>query len=233
MRYSFYEVYVTALRAFSGMGFPYGADEDAAYMIAWLELNNLNGIKLLINSIDKIDNKYNGKIKIDNTELIINLKNSSVLMKGPALIDYFESKLDQKKKMEIIINNCLDAHFFMPLLYKSSPKIFFSKLIYLNSNDKKTICLFKKNLMQTGLSSNEIAIEKKQVKIIMSSKADLFFLEKVKQEISSNTMQNNLAKSLNPNIEDWGIMEKIAHRTFVPESEESRIKGAGGGDDND
>ena len=66
MRYSFYEVYVTALRAFSGMGFPYGADEDAAFIIAWLELNNFNGIKLLVNSIDIIDNQYNGKVNIDN-----------------------------------------------------------------------------------------------------------------------------------------------------------------------
>ena len=90
MRYSFYEVYVTALRAFSGMGFPYGADEDAAFIIAWLELNNFNGIKLLVNSIDIIDNKYSGENKIDNNEFIINLKNSSVLMKGPALIDYFD-----------------------------------------------------------------------------------------------------------------------------------------------
>ena len=46
------------------MGFPYGADEDAAYIIAWLELNKLNGIKLLANSINQIDNKYNGGIII-------------------------------------------------------------------------------------------------------------------------------------------------------------------------
>ena len=87
--------------------------------------------------------------------------------------------------------------------------------------------------MQAGLSSHEIAVEKKQVKIIMSSEDDLFFPDVIKREISSSTMQNNLAKSLNPNIEDWEIIEKIAQRTFVPESEESRIKGAGGGDDND
>ena len=83
------------------------------------------------------------------------------------------------------------------------------------------------------ISSHEITIEKKQVKITMSSEDDLFFLDKIKREISSSTMQNNLAKSLNPTIEDWEIIEKIAQRTFVPESEESRIKGAGGGDDND
>ena len=32
MGYSFYEIYTTSQRAFRGMGFPFGADEDAAYI---------------------------------------------------------------------------------------------------------------------------------------------------------------------------------------------------------
>ena len=47
MSYSFYEIYITAQRAFTAMGFPYGSDEDAAFIIAWLELNNFQGISLL------------------------------------------------------------------------------------------------------------------------------------------------------------------------------------------
>ena len=48
MGYSFYEIYITTQRAFRAMGFPFGADEDAAYIIAWLELNHFNGIKILL-----------------------------------------------------------------------------------------------------------------------------------------------------------------------------------------
>ena len=47
MGYSFYEIYTTSQRAFKGMGFPFGADEDAAYIIAWLELNNFKGVNIL------------------------------------------------------------------------------------------------------------------------------------------------------------------------------------------
>ena len=47
MSYSYYEVYTNAQRAFSGLGFPYGADEDAAYIISWLEAFELDGINLL------------------------------------------------------------------------------------------------------------------------------------------------------------------------------------------
>jgi len=31
----------------------------------------------------------------------------------------------------------------------------------------------------------------------------------------------------------WDIISKLAKRTFVPTSNESRIRGAGGGNDND
>ena len=46
-------------------------------------------------------------------------------------------------------------------------------------------------------------------------------------------LQNNLGSALSPENNDWQIISKIAHRTFVAESDESRIKGAGGGDAND
>ena len=55
----------------------------------------------------------------------------------------------------------------------------------------------------------------------------------LRQDRHLETKQQCLEKSLNPNADDWKIISKLAHRTFVPESEESRQKGAGGGDDND
>ena len=142
MSYSYYEIYTTTLRAFSGMGFPYGADEDAAFIIAWLELNKLNGVKLLVKSINKIDNQYNGNIKIDNKKFSINLKNSSVLMKGPSLIDYYESQLNKSNRIELIIDNCIDPYFFIPLLYKTSISGNFSQMIFFDKNNQKKIFIF-------------------------------------------------------------------------------------------
>ena len=49
--------------------------------------------------------------------------------------------------------------------------------------------------------------------------------------ITSKTIQDNLANGISPNENNWKIISKLAHRTFVPETEESRIKGAGGSDD--
>ena len=55
MNFSYYEIYITSLRALNGMGFPFGADEDAAFMTTWLELYRLHGIKKLAKLSKKID----------------------------------------------------------------------------------------------------------------------------------------------------------------------------------
>ena len=43
----------------------------------------------------------------------------------------------------------------------------------------------------------------------------------------------NLSKGLSPKQSSWDNISDLAFRTYVPESEESREKGAGGGDAND
>ena len=62
------------------MGFPYGADEDAAFIIAWLELNNFKGVTLLKSLIPDLNQKYEGDIKINNLKEVIDFKNSSILI---------------------------------------------------------------------------------------------------------------------------------------------------------
>ena len=60
--YSYYEVYTNTQRAFSGLGFTYGSDEDAAFITTWLELCHLDGIRLLTLKIDELDNSFNAYI---------------------------------------------------------------------------------------------------------------------------------------------------------------------------
>ena len=147
MSFSYYEVYTTSLRAFSSMGFPYGADEDAAYIIAWLELNKFNGLNSLVNSIEVVDNKYDGKINpnsLNNSSLDLNY--SSLLMKGPGLIDFYQSELGDKKDLHLTLNNCSNPEYLMPLLYRSSKKIHYSNAIWLDTNNQIQCCEVNKNI---------------------------------------------------------------------------------------
>ena len=58
-------------------------------------------------------------------------------------------------------------------------------------------------------------------------------LNNIKHEINDAVEQDHLEKSLKPQSIHWDIILKYAHKTFVPASDESRIRGAGGGDDED
>ena len=109
MGYSFYEIYITSQRAFSAMGFPHGSDEDAAFIISWLELNNFRGVSLLANSIKELDQKYQGILDIEDLSKTINFKDVSILMKGSGLIDFMLSKTENKKKIlvKIIVHTIL------------------------------------------------------------------------------------------------------------------------------
>ena len=58
----------------------------------------------------------------------------------------------------------------------------------------------------------------------------------IPEEVKSmdyNILHTNISNGLNPNQSSWDEISDLAFRTYVPESEESREKGAGGGDAND
>ena len=239
MNFSYYEVYITSLRAFSGMGFPFGADEDAAFMTTWLELYKFQGIKELAKLSKHIDKKFNAKINLEKIRSSsIDINHISLLIKGPGLFDYFyqETKKNQYKK--IILNNCIDPIFLIPLAQKLSKKLEFVSICWKNDQNKTMGAKILQNKTLVGELKNNIVLLKKQVFLQFSTNrkstkiANLNF-HKIKSEINDKVKQQYLCESLNPNLNDWNIISKLAHRTFVPESEESRKKGAGGGDDND
>ena len=215
------------------MGFPHGSDEDAAYIISWLELNNLQGIKKLTNSIALLDNQYNGTTNIKETDEKIDLNHKSVLMKGPGIIDYFESLLLNQDKVIITLNNCPDPFLLLPLLYKASSRILFSQLIFYYSENKINIHQVTKNKTLIGKKNKKKYLKKNQAEIILSNQKNISLIMNIERQITDQSIQENLALALKPNIKDWNKVSEIANRTFVPESEESRNRGAGGGDDND
>tara|TARA_B100001123_G_C15215497_1_gene989049 strand:+ start:485 stop:1186 length:702 start_codon:yes stop_codon:yes gene_type:complete len=231
--YSFYEVFTAAQRAFQGMGFPYGADEDAAFIIAWLELNNFQGITLLAKSINTLDKKYNGTIKVRNLNAQIDFQNNSILMKGPGLVDFIKSKIHDKEKISVKIINCKDGILFLPLLYKISKNLNSIKLTYFDSNNEIKNYQINNNEINIDQKKTQNLISKNQISIVINKNSKDFKNFIKKEIISEKIIQKNLSRSLTPEMNAWEKISKIADRTFVPESEESRNKGAGGGDDND
>ena len=224
--YSYYEVYTNTQRAFSGLGFSYGSDEDAAFITTWLELCGLNGVKLLNLKIKDLDNNFNANIDSSKINSDFDCNNKSTLMIGPGLIDFLISKVNNNINFKITLKNCDDPIFLIPLLYKYAKKNINSQII---SSHK----------IQAQITNKNIAVNKEIISTTYQEDFDLLLTKNIINEqkldihIQSSKINEMLSNGINPDKKSWDQISDIAFRTFVPESEESRSKGAGGGDAND
>ena len=224
--YSYYEVYTNTQRAFSGLGFSYGSDEDAAFITTWLELCGLKGIKLLSLKIKDLDNSFNANIDPSKINSDFDCNNKSTLMIGPGLIDFLISKVKNNINFKITMRNCDDPIFLIPLLYKYAKKNINSQII---SSHK----------IQAQISDKNIAVNKEVISTTYQEDFDLLLTkntineQKLDIHIQTSKIDEMLSNGINPDKKSWDQISDIAFRTFVPESEESRSKGAGGGDAND
>ena len=167
------------------MGFPFGADEDAGFIIAWLELNHFNGIKILHSLITSIDQQYDGTIKIDSLNEKIDFKNKTILMKGSGLIDYLQSIVNQKEEISVTIKNCQDGILFLPLLYKISKKINYSELQFNNSNN---------DIHKYKIKDNEITFECETNKEIKSFNEITIIMNKNKKNLKNFSAEKIITK---------------------------------------
>ena len=95
------------------------------------------------------------------------------------------------------------------------------------------------NKVNAQITNNNISINKDIVSTNYEHNFDLLLTKniihdlKLEFNIQSSNINEKLSNGINPDEKSWDQISKIAFRTFVPESEESRAKGAGGGDAND
>ena len=225
MSYSYYEVYTNAQRAFSGLGFPYGADEDAAYIISWLEAFELEGFNLFSSIQKKIDSNFNGALENNKLFNKINLEKRSCLMIGPGLIDFLNFHTLKNNEINIEFQNCSDPLFLIPLLYRAIKKNIFSKII---NQNKIYVVLGKNNIfIHDDIKNNDCS------DFILNLSINEYQISKEINSLDYNILNTNISNGLNPDQSSWDEISDLAFRTYVPESEESREKGAGGGDAND
>ena len=89
------------------------------------------------------------------------------------------------------------------------------------------------------ITNKNISILKELISTNFEDNIDIFLTinnmneQSLEINIKASEINKTLSNGINPNKKNWDQISKIAFRTFVPESEESRSKGAGGGDAND
>lgn len=220
------------------MGFPYGADEDAAFMVAWLELYKLEGIKNLYELSKKNHYKFDGKFKLDEVKLKknIDLNKTSLLVKGPQLFDYLYENTRKNLFLQIKLKNCIDPIFIIPLSYKLSYNLY-SISAYWKKNTKIIGVNISKNKVIIGEIKRNLKLSKNEVFLSLSYnkkfKTKNILLNKIQNQITKLTQQEKLKNSIKPNSNHWQKILKLAKKAYVPNSDQSRKKGAGGKEDID
>ena len=146
-------------------------------------------------------------------------------MIGPGLVDFLNFQTLKNNEVKLEIQNCLDPLFLIPLLYRSIQKNIYSKI----SNQNKTLTILGKNeiFIHDDIKNNNCP----NFSLYLSRSETQIPDE---QDFSTYDILNqNLSNGLNPHQSSWDKISALAFRTYVPESETSREKGAGGGDAND
>ena len=146
-------------------------------------------------------------------------------MIGPGLIDFLNFHTLKNNDIKIEFQNCFDPIFLIPLLYKSIKKNIFSKII----NQNKIYAVLGKNeiFIHDVIKKNDCA------NFILNLSKHEYQIPSEEQSLDYNFLNTNISNGLNPNQSSWDKISDLTFRTYVPESEESREKGAGGGDAND
>ena len=140
-------------------------------------------------------------------------------------VDFVNFQTLKNNEVNLEIQQCIDPLFLIPLLYRSVQKNIYSKI----SNQNKTLAILAKNkiFIHDDIKNNNcpnfsLYLSKRETQI------------PDEQDFSTYDILNqNLSNGLNPHQSSWDKISALAFRTYVPESETSREKGAGGGDAND
>jgi len=202
---SFSEIETTSKRASKAAGFSWGIAEEVGKNMKNLEMFGLPGVKNL--------NLYFKKIKKNPSEKLIKIqkKNKS---KSKELCPIYSGTafLDSCKKLEnfklIKFFNVSYPLLLLPFLSRASDIL--GKKISVKYEKNNFLLNFDKTIFSSNANSKQIITKAKEISII--------FLE------------NNNSFSL----KEWRELYKLSEETFVEETENLKIRGAGAGlTDND
>lgn len=241
MRVSYNEVYNLSKKLFEGLGFPYGADEDAAFMVAWLEHHGLDGLAQLQTALPGLS--FAGgvtQVSQGPGSAVLDAGGASTLSAAPAAIDLATVLAQESGHGQVDLNHCRHPLFALPLAVKAIVRGLPLHLFWRES-DK----LY-------GFEANETAetlrvltddvfedLEVETLRILCGEDIPSRYGLEGSSVQSLWTRQDLLKREINcldqgisVDPEFWSCVVQLAGRVLVPATAESR-RGAGGGDAND
>lgn len=248
IRVSQNEVYRAAQRALEAAGAPFGIDRDGALAVAWLEARQLPGLDLLAVALGRLDGAFGSFAapEMDSTPAVLDLEGRPALAASGAVLDCLGLLRDrQEKPVPLSIRRCRWPLFLLPALATAAGGGT-GFLLRWRYGAAKVTCIAEPtgrcrivlessriDLGQVVRSSGpvEALVQDRTSSVRQASRADPARI------VDAETLEVALRRTLTAGIlvDDalWTRIGEVAARVLVPPSDESRQRGAGGGDPND
>lgn len=247
MRVSQNEVYRLAQRALEGSGAPYGTDRDGAFAVAWLEARGLPGLVLLAAALDQLEGAFAPlpPPRREGEAAILDLEGRPAVAWGGSVFDCFELLTGRPAGASLLrVRSCRWPLFLLPFAARRAESGRGTRLrwgegegaVFLTA-DPATGC----RIVCAGEGRDLAAVMNGDLpaEVVLSgmmtavrSPARPRSVQVVDAIRLDAALDRSLAEGIDVDDALWARVADAASRVLVPASEESRARGAGGGDAN-
>ena len=226
-----FEIYRLAQRALEGSGAPYGVDRDGARAVAWLEARGLPGLERLAADLPGLEGKFSGLVPPKDG--VLDAGGLSALAYAGGVLDLWRARRDRKSAALLAIENCRSPIFLMAMAAVEGRELGLSW----QAAGVDVCCRVAPDggvrlaaglgpglvaaLRAPGPTRVEIGVER------IDAATDVLGPDELDR-------RHDLALRQGIAVDEdiWRAVDTVAARVQVPASDQSRLKGAGGGDAN-
>jgi hypothetical protein len=242
------EIYRLTQRALEGSGAPHGTDRDGAFAVAWLEARGLPGLVLLAAALDRLEGAFAplAPPRRDDDAAVLDLQGRPVIAWGGAVLDCFELLTAGPAGAPLLrVQSCRWPLFLLPFAARRAESGRGTRLrwgegdaaVFVSANPPgdpaagcRIVCAGDPDaVMMSDLPADVVLsgmmtavrapARPRSVQVVDAARLD-------------DALNRSLAEGIAVDDAVWARIGAVASRVLVPASEESRARGAGGGDAN-
>jgi len=247
MRVSQNEVYRLAQRALEGSGAPHGIDRDGAFAIAWLEARGLPGVAMLAAALDRMEGAFAPLPPPHRVgeAAILDLEGRPAVAWGAGVFDCFELLTSGPAAASLLhVRSCRWPLFLLPFAARRAESGRGTRLrwgegetaVFLTADPAagcRIVCAGEGRDLAAAMTGDLLAdVVLSGMMTAVRSPARPRSVQVVDTARLDAALQRGLAEGIAADDALWARIAAVASRVLVPASEESRARGAGGGDAN-
>lgn len=249
MKVSRNELLQLCTKVFQGLGFPAGADKDAAQMVSWLDTHQLPGARLLHEELPLLLARASQPATItvqSATKTILHGHGQSALLIAPSAIDIASANIyaTDHDRVTVVVSGCHSPLFAiaLPVLRITIPGCFHVQWQQKGQRYDFVVDAEKRSLFYGdlgGLSAHvvcdlSVTCARGNSNDFAVALSDERGLPTIDVAEFASRKQASLLHGIEVSDAVWNEMVKLSRRILVAATPESRARGAGAsGSDND